>query len=170
MHRVRFQFGIPSVPLPFPFRFPSVMRVKLIVKNKPAQGLSWRVLVVLPFPFRCPSVMRVNPHDETCPCLTYVAPKWRTSAPGLQTPVTSQIPPVPLPFRWGFWQAVILPGLCRWRALCDKSKTSAKQVSATSLNFPSVPLPFSFRHAGKVDDFENHLEMFWCRCGFGIFL
>ena len=170
MHRVHFQLGIPSVPLPLPFRFPSVMRVKLIVKNEPARGFSRRGLVVLPFPFRCPSVMRVNQYDETCPCVSYVTPKWRTSAPGLQRPVTSQNPFRSLPFCWGFWQGVILAGICRWRALCDKSKTSPRQVSATSLNFPSVPLPFSFRYAGKVDDSGNHLETFSCRCGFGIFL
>ena len=170
MHRVHFQFGIPSVPLPFSFRYAG----KIDSENRACARIfvtrTCRPSVPLPFPFRCPSVMRVNPNNDACPCLPYVPPKWRRSAPGPQTPVTSQIPSVPLPFCWGFWQGIILAGLCRWRALCDESKTSPRRVSATSLDFPSVPLPFSFRYAGKVDDSENHLEMFWCRSGFGIFL
>ena len=99
MHRVRFQFGIPSVPLPFSFRYAGKVDSEKQACARIVVTSTCRPSVPLPFPFRCPSVMRVNPHDETCPCLTYVAPKWRTSAPDLQTPVTNQIPSAPLPFR-----------------------------------------------------------------------
>ena len=49
-HRVRLLFGTPSVALPFPFRFPSVMLVKWIVKTSLFEEFRNEGLLSLPFP------------------------------------------------------------------------------------------------------------------------
>ena len=50
MHRVRDMFGTPSVALPLPFRFPSVMLVNQIVKTCLFEEFRNEGLLSLPFP------------------------------------------------------------------------------------------------------------------------
>ena len=107
---------------------------------------------------------KVDQNMETCNYLDSVLPNQTTSAPGLQMLVTSQIPSVPLPFCGEFWQATIgqssvddeLAGTSP-RRVQAKSITSVRNEPLKSLPFPSVPLPFPFRYAGKVDDSEKTL-------------
>ena len=42
----------------------------------------------------------------------------------------------------------------------DESETSVRDEPQFPFRSPSVPLPFSFRYAGKVDDSENHVICF----------
>ena len=140
MHRTHFQFGIPSASLPFSFRYAGKVDSEKQAWARIFVTRTCHPCVPLPFPFRCPSVVRVNPHDRACPCLPHVAPKWRTSIPGLQTPVTSQIPSVSLRSVQGFGEELFLG-----HAADDElSVTSPRRVRDECLRRASISLPFPF--------------------------
>ena len=169
MHRVRFQFWIPSVSLPFPFRYAGKVDSEKHACARISATSTCSSSVPLPTPFRYAGKlqgwqeywdlsqsesMRIKAILEEDFSERHAQLDW-DSCMGLHETHF---------FIWAMRVTSVL------RRAWDEFKTSPKQVSVTSLNSSSVPLPFSFRYAGKVDASEIQLETFSCRCSFGIFL
>ena len=78
-HQGRDIFGIPSVPLPFPFRYAGKVDGEKHACARISATSACHPFRSLPFPFCFPSVMRVSlnvdQNMETCRCLNYVPPK-----------------------------------------------------------------------------------------------